>query len=174
MDRPLVVLFGGPAGGGKSTLSERWTRSRPVAVRLDLDEIRQMIRGGFVDPQVVSPMQAEQYESCVRAVSMLARSFLGDGYDVAIEDVLEPEKFERLWRPLLDGLPVEIVVIRPSLDETIRRSQAREKRVHEVHTRTQHGATGGWPRAFIADTTGMSVDESLRIVEEILLRQRSP
>lgn len=94
--------------------------------------------------------------------------FLEAGYDVAIDDVLPPAAFEEHWRPLFAGLTWRIVIVLPSLEETLARSRAREKRVLERHTRDQHAASLGWPESVRIDTTGLSVRESLLLAQQRL------
>jgi predicted kinase len=42
----LVILLGGPAGTGKSTVGAAWCRSRPRAAMVELDAVRDCILGG--------------------------------------------------------------------------------------------------------------------------------
>ena len=56
------------------------------------------------------------------------------------------------------------MIVLPDVEEVLRRSRAREKRVLEVHTRAQHAACGGWPPEYRIDTTGLSVAESLALL----------
>lgn len=164
----VLALFGGPAGAGKSTLAAAWCATRDAAVHLQLDAVRELIVSGRADPQLPSALAGDQYQLSVRATLALARVFLAEGYDVAIDDVLEPAVFERGWRPLLDELDWRLVIIRPSLAETLTRSAAREKRVLAEHTRAQHEATGGWPASHHVDTTGLSAADSLALVRAVL------
>ena len=169
MASSLLALFGGPAGAGKSTLAARWANGRRRGVHIQLDEVRSLIRGGLVDPQAPDDReQPLQYHVSVRASVALGRSFLEDGFDVAIDDVLEPEAFTRYWEPLLAGLPWRVVIIRPSLDETLARARSRRKRVHDHLVRTQHASTGAWPAGVILETTGLSVEASAALVEDRL------
>jgi predicted kinase len=165
---PVLLLVGGPAGAGKSTVSAAWCRTRPRAVRLDLDELRNLIVAGRADPQVRTPLQAQQYDTSVKACVALARVFLADGYDVAIETVFEPDDFTRRWQPLLAGLAWRLVVLRPSLPVTLTRSRSRNKRVLEQHTRTQHAATGRWSGDIQIDTTELSVGRTVEIINDRL------
>ena len=167
----MVALFGGPAGAGKSTLARAWCATRPRAAHIELDEVRGLIVGGHADPQEPGPLQAAQYRLSVDATCALARAFLAGGYDVAIDDAFEPAAFESDWRPQLDGLPRRPVIVLPSLDETLRRSAAREKRVREAHTRTQHARCADWNEAVRIDTTDLDVEHSLALV---LDRLRQP
>jgi len=167
----LVALFGGPAGAGKSTLARAWCATRPQAAHIELDEIRHLIVSGRADPQEASDAQADQYRLSVQATCALARAFAEGGCDVAIDDVFEPDAFERYWRPQLDGLPWKLIVILPSLDETLARSARREKRVREEHTQTQHERCAAWDAGVRIDTTGLDLDRSLALVLDRLAAQ---
>ena len=160
----VLVLFGGPAGAGKSTLARAWCETRARATHVELDEIRQLIVSGRADPQEQGERQASQYRLSVHATCALARAFTAGEFDVAIDDVFEPKAFDRYWRPLLDGLVWKLVVVLPTLDETLARSARREKRVRAEHIRTQHAACAEWDEAVRIDTTGLDPEESLALV----------
>ena len=164
-----LVLFGGPAGSGKSTLAEAWCAMRERSAHIQLDEIRSLIVAGYADPQVVSDVQSEQFLLSVRACCALAREFLRSGYDVAIDDVLFPDRsFDTSWRGHLAGIQWRAVIIHPTLEETLARSSSRDKRVADHLVREQHQATFGWPERYRIDTTGISVRDSLTLVEAAL------
>ncbi len=122
--------------------------------------MRSTIISGLADPQLPGSEQETQYAISVQACCNLARTFARAGYDVAIDDVIEPGAYERLWRPALEGLPVSLVVLLPTLEVTLTRSAAREERVQERHTREQHERSSQWPHDLLIDTTGMSVDDA--------------
>jgi chloramphenicol 3-O-phosphotransferase len=164
----LVVLFGGPAGVGKSTLAAGWCATRPGAAHLELDHIRDLIVSGRADPQESGAVQAEQYDLSVAACCALARCFSGAGYDVAIDDVLEPAAFATYWEPRLAGLDWRLVIVIPSLEVTLQRSARREKRVKEELTREQHRHSLAWPFAHRLDITGLTVAESLQLLKSRL------
>jgi chloramphenicol 3-O-phosphotransferase len=164
----MVALFGGPAGAGKTTLARAWCATRSQAAQIELDEIRHLIISGRADPQDAGDLQAAQYRLSVEATCALARSLADGGCDVAIDDVFEPDAFKRYWKPQLDGLPWRLVIVLPSLEETLARSAQREKRVREEHTRTQHARSAEWAEEVRIDTTGLDVDRSLALVLERL------
>lgn len=149
-------------------MSAAWCRTRPQAVRIDLDDIRDLIVAGRVDPQVLTRLQAQQYHTSVKACVALARVFIAGGYDVAVETVFEPDDFTRRWRPLLTGLPWHLVVLRPTLPVTLARSRSRSKRVLEEHTRTQHAEVGRWSGDVQLDTTELSVARTVEIINNRL------
>jgi hypothetical protein len=82
--------------------------------------------------------------------------------------VFEPDAFEHYWRPRLDGLLWKLVVLLPSLGETLARTAQREKRVKKEHTRTQHARCAEWDEAVRIDTTGLDLEQSLALVLDCL------
>ena len=165
-----VILLGGPAGAGKSTLARAWCATRPQAAHIQLDDVRGFIVGGLADPQGSGSLQDSQYQTSVEATCALARVLADRGCDVAIDDVLEPEVFERHWRPSLEGLDWRLVIILPTLEETLARSARREKRVLEAHTRSQHAGCEAWDEQTRIDTTGLTVAQSLALLTDRLDR----
>lgn len=168
---PLLVLFGGPAGAGKSTLAGTWCSTRARAAHIQLDAVRALIVAGQADPQQPGDLQTAQYALSVRACCALARVFLADGYDLAIDDVLEPGPFATFWQPALAGLQPRLVIVVPSLEETLRRSRARAKRVQERHTVAQHATCLDWPAPPRIDTTACDLAASLALVEVAIALQ---
>lgn len=165
--RPVVLLLGGPAGAGKSTLARAWCAARECAAHIELDEVRHLIVAGFADPQQPGAVQSGQYAVSVRACCALARAFLEGGYDVVVDDVLEPAAFDAFWRPQLAGLDWRVAIVLPALEQVLERSRRREKRVLEEHSRTQHAACAAWPPQYRIDTTGFSIEESLALVRGV-------
>jgi chloramphenicol 3-O-phosphotransferase len=164
----MIALFGGAAGSGKSTLARAWCATRKRAAHVELDRIRELICSGLANPQAPSELQEAQYALSAAATCALARAFAAGGYDVAVDDVLEPEAFERCWRPELAGLDWRIVIVQPSLEAVLERSDAREKRVLDEHVRTQHARCSQWPPEYQVDTSDSSVAASLALVAALL------
>jgi hypothetical protein len=135
---------------------------------VELDAVRDCILGGRADPQVVTNAQAEQYETSVRASAALARAFHADGYDVLVEEVFDPDVFDRCWLPLLNGLPWRLVILLASLDVTLQRGSDRGKFVMEHHVRRQHALSEQWPASTVIDTTGLTVGETLVRIDDSL------
>jgi hypothetical protein len=136
----LLVLFGGPAGAGYSTLAAAWCGTHARAVHIELDRVRELIVAGRADPQQPTALAGKQYALSVAASLATARVFLAAGYHVAIDDV----------------------------EETLHQSALREKRVLAEHPRSQFAATGEWPERFRMHTTNQSIAESLARVRAVL------
>ncbi|MCH7740917.1 MAG: AAA family ATPase, partial [Chloroflexi bacterium] len=154
---PLVVLLGGPAGAGKSSLAQAWCGTRARASRIDLDEVRQMVVGGFANPQQSGFEQTAQFDLAARQCASLARNFVQDSFDVVIESVFQPNEYQVTWEPLLRDLNLVLVVLLPDLATTLGRSSNRKKNVLDKHIRSQHAACLKWPEQNRLDTTGQSV-----------------
>lgn len=98
----------------------------------------------------------------------LARHYIEHGYDAVIDDVFSSELFERVWKPHLEAVDWRVVVLRPSLNETLRRGGARGKRVKREIVTDQHGATALWPHQLTIDSTHLSVGETVERIDALL------
>ena len=128
--------------------------------------MRHLIVAGLADPRVTSDVQAAQGLLSVRACCALAREYYLAGYDVAIDDIMSPgDWFDENWRKGLVDIDWRLVIVHPSLEETLRRSKARAKRVPEHLTREHYGTMKAWPPQHKIDTTGLNLTESLALVE---------
>jgi predicted kinase len=164
----VIVLFGGAAGAGKTTVARLWCRTRRRAVHIQLDEIRGLIVSGLADPQEVNMVQGEQYIHSVNACTALARSFADSGYDVAIDDVFEPEPTHKFWQPQLQGLDARLIILHPPLETVLSRAAQRKKNVLEKLILAQYRSIDAWPSPHIIDSGRLTPDETLEKVLEIL------
>jgi chloramphenicol 3-O-phosphotransferase len=162
-----VLLLAGPAGAGKSTLARAWCHTPPVAAHVQLDSVRELLVQGLVDPRAVGQSgQAEQWRASVAATCALVRSFAESGIDVAVDDVLLPTDAEGVWLPLFTSLAMRLVVVLPSLDESLARGRRRDKHVPGHLVRAQYAGSARWPRQRHLDTTGQTVEESVNALLE--------
>jgi predicted kinase len=164
----LIVLFGGAAGAGKTTVARLWCESRTHSVHIQLDEIRNLIISGLADPQVQTIEQRTQYVHSVAACAALACSFDNSGYDVAIDDVFEPQPTRELWLPHLRGFDVRLIVLHPPLEVTLSRMAGRQKLVSEHHIRSQHESMNNWPLPHRIDNGKLTPAQTVERMEAIL------
>lgn len=159
----LLALFGGAAGGGKSTLAAFWCATRARAVHLQLDRLWESVVQGRADPLMPSELAGEQYGLSAQACIAAARPFLEAGYDVAIDDVFAPAAFTAHWQPLLGGLDWRLLIIHPELEIVLARGAARQKRVPAALVREQYAACEHWPEPRRLDTSGYGIEASVRL-----------
>ena len=164
----MIVLFGGAAGVGKTTIARLWCQSRIRSVHIQLDEVRNLIVSGLADPQVQTVEQRAQYVHSVDACAALARSFASDGYDVALDDVFEPQPTHELWLPQLRGLDIRLVILHPPLEVALSRMTSRKKQVSEYNIRSQHVSMNNWPLSHRIDSGKLTPAQTLGCVEAIL------
>ena len=163
----IVLLLAGPAGAGKSTLARAWCHTRLVAAHVQLDTVRDLLVQGLVDPRAVGdPGQAEQWQASVNATCALVRPFAESGIDVAVDDLMLPADAEDLWQPMLNGLWTHLVVVLPSLEETLARGRSRDKQVPKNLVTSQHDVSARWPRQRQLNTTGQTVGEGVNALLE--------
>jgi chloramphenicol 3-O-phosphotransferase len=164
-----VLLLAGPAGAGKSTLARAWCDTRDIAAHVQLDDVRDLLVQGRVDPLNVShPDQAGQWRLAVQASCSLARSFAESEVDVAIDDVLLPADAATIWKPALNGLRIRLVAVLPDLEQLLLRGRNRGKLVPESIVRQQYDDTTEWEPQRTLDTTDQSPSESLQSLLTLL------
>jgi len=86
MTRPVLLLLNGAPGSGKSTLVTLLAQRRPLALALDVDQLKHAL-GGWADDLQASGVQAR------RLALAAARQHLADGHDVLIGQYLARPAF---------------------------------------------------------------------------------
>lgn len=121
--RPLLVLLNGAPGSGKSTLAELVAAERPLALALDIDQIKHSLSGWDRDLHT-SGLQAR------RLAVALIRQHLADGHDVVLGQYLARTPFLDELEQLAADCGARFVEIALILDEATlaRRLSARRER----------------------------------------------
>lgn len=86
----LLILLNGPPGNGKSTVGRMFADSHPLALCLDIDQVRAML-GGWRDDPAEAGRRA-------RVIALAAiRTHLTAGYDVIVPQLIaRPEFLDQL------------------------------------------------------------------------------
>jgi cytidylate kinase len=118
-----VLLLTGPSGSGKTTVARlvATDASRPT-VHLTTDEYYRAIRTGFVAPWLAEAQH--QNEVVVDAIVATVGVYTRGGYDVVVDGIIGPW-FLGPFRAAAADWRMSYVVLRPDLDTTLRRGQAR-------------------------------------------------
>lgn len=119
----MILIITGPPAAGKSTVGPIIAGQLERCAVIDVDLVRAMI----VQPHV-SPWLSEEGLSQLRLgaenASALARNFVNAGFDVVILDVLTDETAQT-YRQKLRNVEHMIVLLIPSVEESLRRNQER-------------------------------------------------
>ncbi len=129
-----ITLLTGPSASGKNTISHIYaTQYSDQCAVIDVDLVRWMLRKPHVAPWPSDTPASEgryQHKLGIKHASILARSFVSEGFEVIVCDVIGDE-LARYYRELLDGEVFRIVLLLPTLEETLRRLNERSKTISE-------------------------------------------
>ena len=167
-----IVIVSGPCGAGKSTLSGLLAENSEnrTAAHIHTDDFYGYIRKGFIPPW--EPESNAQNATMIRAIAACAEEYCRGGYEVFIDGVVGPWFLED-WRRLAEkGLDVRYVILKPDLQETIRRADTRELAPRLSRETVEHMwndfAHLGEYEANAIDTTGQTPEESAGTIRRML------
>jgi chloramphenicol 3-O-phosphotransferase len=100
---------------------------------IDVDAVRQMLRHPHLAPWD-GEAGVEQHRLGARNACLLAKSFVGEGVEVVMLDVLWND-LPQIYRRELDGFDVQIVRLMPTFDESLRRLHARPASISDGEAR---------------------------------------
>lgn len=118
---PRLILLNGPPGCGKSTLARRYVEDHPLALNLDIDQVRGLL-GRW-------PTNPEQAGLLARELALaMARTHLRAGHDVVIPQYLGRLPFLHQLDQLAaaTGVPLREFVLLDTRENSLRRWTDRE------------------------------------------------
>ncbi|MEM7126864.1 MAG: AAA family ATPase [Chloroflexota bacterium] len=119
----MILILTGPPAAGKSTIGPLVAKQLDRCTVIDTDLVRLMV----VQPHIAPWLGEEgrfQLHLGAKNSCMLARNFAEEGFHVVLLDVLTDES-ARIYRMNLADLTHKIVLLMPSLDESLARNRAR-------------------------------------------------
>lgn len=122
-----LIILCGPTGTGKNTIAELVAQQRKRCAVVDYDVLRNMFREPHLTPWD-GEAGSRQNLLGIEHASMLALSFLGNGYDCLVLDVLSDETAE-VYREQLRQFNPMIIHLLPTYDEILRRNRTRPPRL---------------------------------------------
>ncbi len=120
-----MFLITGPSGAGKSTVARRLAARFVRGVHVESDFFRRSIVSGRheMTPQL-SPDAVSQLRLRYRLAATVANAYFEAGFTVAMEDVIAGPLLAECAE-LLQGRPLHIVVLMPSIEAVERRDRSR-------------------------------------------------
>jgi predicted kinase len=171
MNQPAhIVIVSGPPGSGKSSVARRLAEGSPFprAVHLHTDDFYAYVRKGFIAPWL--PEANEQNAVIVEALTASARMYAAGGFEVIVDGVVGPWFLGPWLRAEAEGVDVRYVVLRPDEATTVARAINRKEPgalvdPEPVRKMWQEFANLGRWEGHVVDTTGMSLDETVAVLQ---------
>jgi predicted kinase len=117
---PPITLLTGPAASGKNTIAHLYaTEQRQACAVIDNDLVRWMLRQPHLAPWPTDPPDSPaqvQHRLGIKHTCMLARSFVSEGYEAVLCDVVG-DRLAAYYRELLAGQDFTIVLLLPTWEE---------------------------------------------------------
>jgi chloramphenicol 3-O-phosphotransferase len=133
-----ITLLTGPAAAGKNTIAHLYaTKHSEHCAVIDTDLVRWMLRKPHLAPWPTDPPDAPaqvQHRLGIKHSCLLARSFVAEGFEVVICDVVGAA-LAQLYRDLLANEGLRIVLLLPTWEATLRRLRERPPTISEVEAR---------------------------------------
>lgn len=156
-----IVIISGPPGAGKSSVAESLCERYDRTVHLKTDELYASIRMGFISPW--KPESDRQNHMISHATARAATAFAQDLFAVFIDGVIGPHLLPDYIEELAAaGVPVHFVILRPSIEEVVRRGKTRDDgpapaamKVPEPLLRRGHETFEQW-----GDFAGLTIDST--------------
>lgn len=154
-----LVILNGPTGTGKNTVAGIIARRRERCAVIDYDDLRNQFRTPHLTPWDGEAGRRQNILGLEHAC-MLAKSFVANGYDCLILDVLNDET-ATLYRELLAGHDPVLVHLLPTWEEIVWRNETRPPRLTDAELRMVYE---GQERLSVydvrIDTTDMTPEET--------------
>jgi adenylate kinase family enzyme len=174
MNNQMVVAITGPAGAGKSTVSERLAKQLGHYVNIDADHIKHMIVSGFyhdeAQPEDETKWGFNEWGLVGESIGLLARNFQTHGFGIIINGYIDEPAWENIGRFITF---THKVLLLPRLDTAIARDKGRHEDFRQgeaaIKRHHQHFTTHSSFDDFIKiDSTDLSADETADKIMHVL------
>lgn len=154
-----MYIITGPAGIGKSTISEKIADTLPKCALIEGDTIYSFIKGGYVSPWKDGNHLEIFWKNCFSIID----NYLNDGYDVVFNYIVNIEKFDIIKEKYKDH-NVKFVMLVADLSVLITRDMQRpiECQMGErCSILLNNFLNSGFDAKYILDTTKLSITDTV-------------
>ncbi len=159
-----LYIVTGPAGVGKSTISNGIAKLKTKSVLIEGDDIYNQVIGGYISPWKEGNHLETFWKVCINIIN----TYLEDGYDVIFNYIIEPEKLDVLKKRFKD-YDIKFVVLMVNEDILLARDkerpedcQMKERCIVLLNEFKDHNYDG----KYIIDTSNLSISDIVSIIEK--------
>ncbi len=140
-----VIILTGPSGAGKSSVAKELAENLTgVWSLISQDETRTLIKAGFKSPdETWTDETKRQWEVSIAICCDMIKHYYEADISCIIELFAPPVEFEK-WKKRLESIDYELVVLLPSIEETVRRNANRKIPMKEHQIRENHEWFSQW------------------------------
>lgn len=157
-----LYLITGPAGVGKSTISEKVAKSLDKSVLIEGDAIYNFFVGGRISPWKDNAPIELFWQNSIN----LIKSYLDNGYDVVFNYIINKNKFEEL-KDIFKEYPIKFILLLTTEEELLKRDQTRpiDCRMNERCLVLLHEFINqNFDNKFIIDTSNNTIDNEVNSI----------
>ena len=160
---PNLYVITGPAGVGKSTVSKRLAQNLSKSALIEGDEIYHQVIGGYIPAWKEGNHLQTFWKVCINIV----RSYLEDDFDVVFNYIVTPENLA-LLKNEFKNYTMKFIVLLVNESTLLLRDKERPEACQMKErciTLLNSFKNNNYNEKNILDTTNLSIDETIRIIE---------
>lgn len=157
-----LYIVTGPAGVGKSTISNGIAELKKKSVLIEGDDIYHQVISGYVSPWKEGNHLDTFWKVCINIIKI----YLEDGYDVVFNYIIDPEKL-KLLKESFNNFNIKFVVLMVSEDILLIRDknrdedcQMKERCIVLLNSFKNYN----YDSKYIIDTSSLSISNIINIV----------
>lgn len=158
-----LYIITGPAGVGKSTISNNIAESKKKSALIEGDEIYHFVKGGYVSPW----LEGNHLEIFWKNSISIIKNFLSNGFDVVFNYIIEKEDLEYI-KSNFDNVEIKFVVLIVDENTIIKRDKERPldcQMGERSITLLNDFKNDNYDDNYILDTSNLSVEDTVKKIE---------
>lgn len=157
-----LYIVTGPAGVGKSTISNGIAELKKKSVLIEGDDIYHQVISGYVSPWKEGNHLDTFWKVCINIIKI----YLEDGYDVVFNYIIQPEKLE-LLKDSFRNYNIKFVVLMVSEDILLTRDKSRDEDCQMKErciVLLNNFKKYDYSSKYIIDTSSISISDIINII----------
>ena len=158
-----LYIITGPAGVGKSTISKEIAIKSKKSALIDGDDIYHQVIGGYIQAWKQGNHLQTFWKICINTIKI----YLEDGFDVVFNYIVTPENLE-LLKNEFKNYTMKFIVLLVNESTLLLRDKERPEACQMKErciTLLNSFKNNNYNEKNILDTTNLSIDETIRIIE---------